>query len=441
MTNEELKQTIQNIGEDQKTIDLAFKLLKEGSITKLNELLEKSPRLLLAEQEENKPLVAKLIKKSYTSLLMNYTQYIPLDKVIDLGAEVVLKKEIFLALIDKGHIKLLDAILSHNPSQINLHGSKGYLFQLLIENGYTTILNQYNKEIDLNISLGNGLTLANLLVRKGYISLLENLLERNPQQLNIKDGNGVTTAQMLLNAGYNNLLIKFSKFIDGSLENKKQIPFVISTLEKGYTTLVDVLIQHNPQLINIKTSEKILAVDLINKGMYTLLHSQKEALNFEQTLNSGTSVSVYLAKKNTQVGLDLLVHYLKDNPFKINQLDKNNESIIKYLIENSNRKIVVKFQEYIDKRFLNKKQLNKLEGWGINILNNKIIDDNDKYISEQNKRAKEDELRLINQQAELTKLKMLGEQAKQIAQSKLEQIKETDESKEEKFNKKLRNLL
>lgn len=443
MTNEELKQMLENnIKINKETIDYAFKLLKEGSMTKLNGLLEKSPELLFAEQEENKPLIAKLIKKSYISLLMNYSEYIPLDKVIDLGAEVVSKKEIFSVLIDKGHIKLLDAILSHNPSQINLHGAKGYLSQILIESGYTTILNQYSKEINLNIPLGNGMTLANLMVKKGYTSLLENLLERNPQQLNIKDNNGVTTAQMLLNAGYNNFLIKFSKFIDGSLENKKQIPFIMSALEKGYTTLVNVLIEHNPNLINIKTSEKILSVDLINKGMYTFLHSQKEALDFEQTLNNGTTISVYLAKKNTQVGLDLLVYYLKDNPFKINKLDKNNESIIKYLIENGNRKIVVKFQEYIDKRFLDKKQLNKLEGWGINILNNKITDDNHNYqINEQNKKAKEEELLLINQQTELTKLKILGEQAQQIAQNKLEQLQETTESKEEKFNKKLRNLL
>ena len=439
MTNEELKQALSNSSEiNQETIDLAFKLLKEESITKLNVLLDKFPSLLFVEQEQDKPLITKLIKKSYINLLMNYSEYISLNKVIDLGAEVVSKKEMFSILIDKGHIKLLDAILSHNPNQINLKGSKGYLSQLLIEKGYTSLLNQYSKYIDLNTPLENGLTLANLMVKKGYTSLLENLLERTPQQLNVRDENGVTTAQMLLNAGYNNLLIKFSKYIDASLENKKQTPLVISALEKGYHTLVSILIENNPELINIKNTEKILAVELINKGMYTLLHSQKEAINFEQSIDNGTTLSIYLAKKNAQAGLDLLVYYLKDNPFKINQLDKNNQSVIKYLIENSNRKIVVKFQDYIDKRFLDKKQLKKLEDWGIDISNNKILDDSN---YESIKKMKEEELFFLNKKAELTKLKVLGEQAQQIAQNNLEQLKQTEESKEEKFNKKLRNLL
>lgn len=439
MTNEELKQALQNsIEANQETIDLAFKLLKEESITKLNVLLDKFPSLLFAEQEQDKPLITKVIKKSYINLLMNYSEYIPLNKVVDLGAEVVSKKEIFSILIDKGHIKLLDAILSHNPTQINLKGSKGYLSQLLIEKGYTSLLNQYSKYIDLNTPLENGLTLANFMVKKGYTSLLENLLERTPQQLNVRDENGVTTAQMLLNAGYNNLLIKFSKYIDASLENKKQTPLVISALEKGYHTLVSVLIENKPELINIKNTEKVLAVELINKGLYTLLHSQKEAINFEQSIDNGTTLSIYLAKKNAQAGLDLLAYYLKDNPFKINQLDKNNQSVIKYLIENSNRKIVVKFQDYIDKRFLDKKQLNKLENWGIDISNNKILDDsNYDFIG----KTKEEELFFLNQKTELTKLKMLGEQAQQIAQNNLEQLKQTEESKEEKFNKKLRSLL
>ncbi|WP_371219412.1 ankyrin repeat domain-containing protein [Orientia tsutsugamushi] len=197
------------------------------------------------------------------------------------------------------------------------------------------IILDYNPNINLQDNLGN--TALHYAAASGYTSIIELLLQYDPNCINLCDQNKWTALHYAAAKGRIEsikLLLQYNP--DSGLQNNLGNTALHYIATYGYADLVELLLKHSSDVINLLNQNKCTALHCAalhgNIGSVKLLLKYNSKISNLQDIWGNTALHYAAECGNTKI----IKFLLKHNPGVINLLDEDNWTALHYAAAHGN---------------------------------------------------------------------------------------------------------